>query len=125
MGFTNDDRIDEYMCRKCGENGDMIIYQFVIRFGFILVLKSADGGNILNSLWRISYTGHYEGAGAVFHYDRRKNSSCRGECLYATGPLTEPVELLVSTVGGHSKPVTLHPSITNGHAKCPISIMMS
>lgn len=59
-------------------------------------LKHTVGPYILNGNWTNSWPGDYEGAGTVFTY--RKENGNFGEDVYAPGPLTESVDLIVITI---------------------------
>ena len=50
---------------------------------------------ILNGDWNIDNSGWYQGAGASFMY--RRQSKTRGETITAAGPITQPVDIFVST----------------------------
>ncbi len=63
---------------------------------FSLALRKNDGTYILNGNWAISWPGEYEGAGARFQYTRQDTRSL--ESIEASGPLNEPVDLLVRPV---------------------------
>nr|KAG5699566.1 hypothetical protein BaRGS_033762 [Batillaria attramentaria] len=54
---------------------------------------STAGGSILNGDLKLRPTGQYPGAGTVFDYRRRSGRHCPGVCIFADGPVTEPVEV--------------------------------
>jgi len=62
---------------------------------FLAALKHTVGLYILNGNWTNSWPGDYEGAGTVFTY--RKENGNLGESIFATGPLSESVDLIVIT----------------------------
>lgn len=61
----------------------------------LAALKHTVGLYILNGNWTNSWPGDYEGAGTVFTY--RKENGNLGESIFATGPLSESVDLIVIT----------------------------
>jgi len=63
---------------------------------FVAALKHTVGPYILNGNWTNSWPGDYEGAGTVFTY-RKENGGNSGEAIFASGPLSESVDLIVST----------------------------
>jgi hypothetical protein len=56
-------------------------------------LRKIDGSFILNGDWRLSWPGIYDGAGAKFYYTRQDTKSL--ESVVSSGPLDEPVDLMV------------------------------
>lgn len=60
-----------------------------------VALKHTAGPYILNGNWTNSWPGDYEGAGTVFRY-RKENGGNSGEAVFASGPLSESVDLIVS-----------------------------
>lgn len=56
-------------------------------------LKHTAGPYILNGNWTNGWAGDYEGAGTVFAY--RKENGNFGEAIFAPGPLTESIDLIV------------------------------
>lgn len=61
----------------------------------VAALKHTIGSYILNGNWTNSWPGDYEGAGTVFTY-RKENGGNFGEAIFASGPLTESVDLIVN-----------------------------
>lgn len=75
-------------------------------YAFVLVLKDANQHYIINGDYTMSTSGIYEAAGTIFDYrriDGLTNSSLSGyrnkevvtEWITNTGPITEPIELMV------------------------------
>ena len=60
-----------------------------------LALQYTNGTSILNGKRSLSHTGNYPAAGTVFRYNRFSGTNCPGECLFANGPLTLPLDLKV------------------------------
>ncbi|XP_025415701.1 thrombospondin type-1 domain-containing protein 4 isoform X2 [Sipha flava] len=58
-----------------------------------IALKHTVGPYIFNGNWSNSWPGDYEGAGTVFTY--RKENGNFGETVYASGPLSEFVDLIL------------------------------
>lgn len=65
----------------------------ILNINLLTALKHTTGTYILNGNWTNSWPGDYEGAGTVFTY--RKENGNFGEVIFAPGPLTESVELIV------------------------------
>lgn len=57
-------------------------------------LRKTDGTFILNGDWRLSWPGVYDGAGSKFYYSRQDPKLL--ESIASTGPLKEPLDLMVS-----------------------------
>lgn len=66
---------------------------FIKTYCVFTALKHTVGPYIFNGNWSNSWPGDYEGAGTVFTY--RKENGNFGETIYASGPLTESVDLIV------------------------------
>ncbi|XP_050422411.1 thrombospondin type-1 domain-containing protein 4-like isoform X2 [Adelges cooleyi] len=58
-----------------------------------IALKHTSGNYILNGNWSNNWPGDYAGAGTVFTY--RKENGNYGEAVFAPGPLTESVDLIL------------------------------
>ncbi|XP_070211907.1 thrombospondin type-1 domain-containing protein 4-like isoform X2 [Littorina saxatilis] len=58
-----------------------------------IALSTEAGLDIVNSNRQLRATGEYGGAGTVFDYRRRSGRSCPGVCIFADGPLNQPVEV--------------------------------
>lgn len=75
------------LCNICG-------FGRVMEWWFsFTALKHTVGPYILNGNWTNSWAGDYEGAGTVFAY--RKENGNAGEAVFAPGPLTESIDLIV------------------------------
>lgn len=58
-------------------------------------LKLKTGKYIINGRRRLSSPGKYEAAGTTFTYRNRASKHCPGECLFADGPTSEDLEVMV------------------------------
>ncbi|XP_064618507.1 A disintegrin and metalloproteinase with thrombospondin motifs 12-like isoform X2 [Lineus longissimus] len=56
-----------------------------------LALRNSDGKYYLNGHWFIQWSGDYEAAGTVFHYERNGNK----EKVFAPGPLKEQLHIML------------------------------
>ena len=57
-----------------------------------LALRNKKGEYFLNGHWYIQWSGDYDAAGTVVHYERTGNK----ESFFAPGPLKEPLYIMVS-----------------------------
>lgn len=56
-----------------------------------LAMRDNQGKYLLNGHWFIQWSGDYEMAGTIVHYERNGNK----EKMEASGPLKEPIHIMV------------------------------
>lgn len=60
-----------------------------------IALRRPDGSFVFNGNWAINWSGEYQAASTSFTYRRQDGST--PELITADGPLSEPIDILVST----------------------------
>ncbi|GAB1611297.1 thrombospondin type-1 domain-containing protein 4-like, partial, partial [Argonauta hians] len=58
-----------------------------------LAIKTKSGHGLLNTHWRLSSYGRKRILGTVLDYQRQRNESCPGQCIFIAGPLPESVQI--------------------------------
>ncbi|CAI9731451.1 type-1 domain-containing 4-like isoform X1 [Octopus vulgaris] len=58
-----------------------------------LAIKTKSGHGLLNTHWRLSPYGIKRIPGTVLDYQRQKNTSCPGQCIFIVGPLSEDIQI--------------------------------
>lgn len=61
-------------------------------------MKTSGNKYILNGPQELSSEGEYFVAGTKFTYHKNHESWCPGQCLFAKGPTTEPIEIQVQSL---------------------------
>ena len=56
-----------------------------------LAVRDSEGESLLNGNWYIQWSGDYEAAGTIIHYERDGNK----ERVESPGPIKEPLHIMV------------------------------